>query len=109
MRAIGLPLVTAIFAGLLAGMALAVTPYSISQKNQEFHPKQIAIKSGETLRFINDDGELLHHVYLNSAAFKFDSGDQKPGSTFEIVFPVAGNFTVLCAIHPKMKLAVSVN
>ncbi len=99
----------AVTGGLLTGVALAAGPYPISQKNREFQPDQIAIKRGEALRFINDDGELLHHAYLTSPVFQFDSGDQKPGSSFEVVFPMAGNFTVRCAIHPKMKLVVKVN
>ena len=101
-------LVFAVLAGLFAGSAFAAGPYMISQKNREFQPKTVTIKVGEVLRFVNDDGELLHHAYLNSPAFKFDSGDQKPGSTFDVTFPAAGNFTVLCAIHPKMKLVVTV-
>lgn len=108
MRHIGFQIGAASLGGLLTGAALAVGPYQISQKNRQFQPDRITINRGQTLRFINDDGELLHHAYLKSPDFQFDSGDQKPGSTFEVAFPVAGQFTVLCAIHPKMKLLVSV-
>jgi plastocyanin len=103
------PIAAAIVCGLLAGAALGEGAHSISQKNREFQPKQIVIKRGEALRFVNDDGDLLHHAYLSSATFSFDSGDQKPRSTFDVAFPVAGDFTVLCAIHPKMKLVVHVD
>jgi plastocyanin len=95
--------------GILAGAALGADPYLITQKDQEFRPRQIVIRRGETLRFINDDGELLHHAYLSSDTFSFDSGDQQPGSQFDVVFYVAGDYTVLCGIHPKMKLAVHVS
>lgn len=94
--------------GLLAGAALGANPFLISQKEQEFRPREIMIKRGNTLRFVNDDGELLHHAYLNSDTFEFDSGDQQPGSQFDVVFSVGGDYTVLCGIHPKMKLAVHV-
>jgi plastocyanin len=107
-RNLGFQIVAASLGGLLAGAALAFGPYQISQKNRKFNPGEITINRGEALRFINDDGELLHHAYLKSPEFQFDSGDQKPGSKFEVVFPVAGHFTVLCAIHPKMKLVVTV-
>jgi plastocyanin len=99
---------TVIVAGMLAGTALGANLYSVSQKDQQFRPREIAIKRGETLRFINDDGELLHHAYLSSDTFSFDSGDQQPGSQFDVVFSVPGEYTVLCGIHPKMKLAVHV-
>lgn len=107
-KSAGAQIATAIVAGMLAGTALGAIPYSISQKGREFRPKEVAIKRGEALRFVNDDGELLHHAYLSSDTFNFDSGDQQPGSQFEVIFSVAGHYTVLCGIHPKMKLVVHV-
>lgn len=107
-KSAGVQIATAIVAGMLAGTALGAIPYSISQKGREFRPKEVAIKRGEALRFVNDDGELLHHAYLSSDTFNFDSGDQQPGSQFEVIFSVAGHYTVLCGIHPKMKLVVHV-
>ncbi|SCB31967.1 Plastocyanin [Bradyrhizobium shewense] len=104
----GFQMTAAIVGGLLAGAALGASPYVISQKDREFRPQEIVIKRGETIRFINDDGELLHHTYLSSDTFEFDSGDQQPGSQFDVVFSVAGDYTVLCGIHPKMKLGVHV-
>jgi plastocyanin len=104
----GLQIIAAIMGGLLAGAALGANPYTISQKDREFRPREIIVKRGETLRFINDDGELLHHAYLSSETFDFDTGDQQPGSRFDVVFSVAGDYTVLCGIHPKMKLGVHV-
>jgi plastocyanin len=101
-------IIAAMIAGMLAGAALGANPYSVSQKDRDFWPREISIKRGDALRFINDDGELLHHAYLSSDSFSFDSGDQQPGSKFEVVFPVPGDYTVLCGIHPKMKLAVHV-
>jgi plastocyanin len=92
--------------GTLVGLALP--QYTISQKGREFHPGQIAIKRGETIQIVNDDGDLLHHAYIDAKDFAFDSGDQQPGSRTDITFPVAGTFDVLCAIHPKMKLQVKV-
>jgi len=92
--------------GSLVG--LAVPQYSISQKGREFHPGEIAIKRGEAIQIVNDDADLLHHAYVDSDNFKFDSGDQAPGSVTAITFPVSGDFDVLCAIHPKMKLTVHV-
>lgn len=107
-KSAGVRIATAIVAGMLAGTALGAIPYSISQKDREFRPREVAIKRGEALRFVNDDGELLHHAYLSSDTFNFDSGDQQPGSQFEVIFSVAGHYTVLCGIHPKMKLVVHV-
>jgi plastocyanin len=108
----GAPVFAAIAAGLIAGVtagaAFGAGPYVISQKDRQFHPGSIALKRGEILRIVNDDGELLHHAYLTTDKFSFDSGDQKPGSRYDVVFPVTGNFTILCGIHPKMRLVVDV-
>jgi plastocyanin len=90
----------------LAGLAGA--QYIVSQKGREFTPDNVAIKRGEAVTIVNDDADLRHHAYIDSDKFKFDSGDQEPGSKTNIAFPVAGTFDVLCAIHPKMKLAVQV-
>jgi plastocyanin len=92
--------------GTLVGLALP--KYSVSQSGREFHPGEVAIKRGETIRIVNDDGDLLHHAYIDSKKFSFDSGDQEPGSKTDITFTAAGDFDVLCAIHPKMKLVVHV-
>ena len=103
-----------IFAAVVAGMGcgvltcLAAPKLFVSQKGREFHPVEINIKRGDTVQIVNDDGDLLHHAYVDSEKFTFDSGDQEPGSKTDIVFTVAGNFNVLCAIHPKMNLAVHV-
>jgi plastocyanin len=88
--------------------ASAVETYQIRQKGQQFNPGYLSIQRGQTIEIINDDGELIHHAYIDSKSFSFDSGDQEPGSTTDIVFSVSGNFVVLCGIHPKMRLDVVV-
>ncbi|MGN6460173.1 MAG: hypothetical protein ACTHLY_03120 [Pseudolabrys sp.] len=98
----------ALVAGAMTGLALAEVVQSVSQKGREFQPGDITIKRGQSIAIVNDDADLLHHAYLRTTAFSFDSGDQKPGSKFEVAFPTAGIFTVRCAIHPKMKLVVTV-
>jgi plastocyanin len=93
----------------LGSYALPALPqYTISQKDREFHPGEISITRGDTIQIVNDDGDLLHHAYVDSPSFSFDSGDQKPGSVTPVTFTVAGDFDVLCAIHPKMLLVVHV-
>jgi plastocyanin len=104
--AVGAAALIIIGLGTLVGLALP--QYSVSQKGREFNPGQITIKRGETIQIVNDDGDLLHHAYIDSEKFSFDSGDQQPGSKTDITFPVVGKFDVLCAIHPKMKLEVHV-
>jgi len=107
-RLLRMPVFAAIAAGLVVGTALGAGPYIISQKNRQFQPGEVTLRRGEVLRIINDDGQLIHHAYLTTEKFSFDSGDQQPGSHYDVVFPVTGTFTILCAIHPKMRLVVDV-
>lgn len=94
--------------GIGVGWTQQKLPYVVSQRGRAFHPGFLSIKQGETVRIVNDDGDLLHHAYIESDTFNFDSGDQLPGSQTDIMFSVPGTFNVLCGIHPKMKLIVIV-
>jgi plastocyanin len=105
-------------AGLLLGCGLLIAfwtlagaagaQYIVSQKGREFNPHELTLKRGEAITIVNDDADLRHHAYIDADNFKFDSGDQEPGSKTDITFTVAGTFDVLCAIHPKMLLVVHV-
>ncbi|MGN6569963.1 MAG: hypothetical protein ACTHLO_00935 [Pseudolabrys sp.] len=106
--AISLVLIAASLTGLGIMGSHAAQQYNVSQKGRLFHPDTLTIQKGETLVIVNDDGDLRHHAYIDSPTFSFDSGDQEPGSRATITIPVAGDFDVLCAIHPKMKLTVHV-
>jgi plastocyanin len=101
-------LTAAFSAGMGVLAALAKQNYVVSQKGRQFNPGEITINRGAMLEIVNDDGDLRHHAYVDSDTFKFDSGDQEPGSKTDVIFSVAGDFEVLCAIHPKMRLVVHV-
>jgi len=107
-RSIAIAFTAGALTALGSAVVFAVPDYTVSQKGREFHPGEITIKRGDTLKIANDDADLLHHAYIDSPAFSFDSGDQTPGTVTPITFTVAGNFNVLCAIHPKMLLVVHV-
>jgi len=95
-----------VIAGTLVGLALP--QLTISQKGREFHPGEITVNRGDSVQIVNDDADLIHHAYIDSPKLAFDSGDQEPGSKTQITFSAAGDFNVLCAIHPKMRLLVHV-
>ncbi|WP_019903657.1 hypothetical protein [Methylobacterium sp. 77] len=110
-RLTSLSLTFALFAVGGAAVALHATAgqvYRVSQKGRAFQPGALVVKKGETVQIVNDDGDLLHHAYVDTPTFQYDSGDQEPGGKAEIVFPIGGTFAVLCGIHPKMKLVVRV-
>ena len=99
---------------LLAAVALASLGASaqqviaVSQKKRAFQPSALEVNLGDTVVFVNDDGELLHHVYSRDSAFSFDIGEQAAGTQVPVRFSRRGTFDVRCYIHPRMLLRVTV-
>jgi plastocyanin len=81
---------------------------SISQKGRNFSQTSIAIKRGDIVTFVNDD-TVTHNVLSTDPGNEFNIGSQTPGVATPVTFDKAGDFTVFCAIHPRMKLQVRVN
>ena len=101
---LSLPLFSLVGAALVA----AADSPTISQYNRQFSPAQLQVPAGTTIHIVNDDN-VTHHVYVDAPAMQFDSGEQPVGKTVDVRFDRTGTFTVLCAIHPTMKLKVVVN
>ena len=93
---------------LLAFSALAVAAdHVITQKGRLFSVESISIKKGDTITFLNDD-TVPHNILSLSPGSEFNLGSQQPGASTPVTFNTAGEFNVICAIHPRMKLAVKV-
>ena len=92
---------------LIASVALAATVVAVVQKRRAFADQQLEIRTGDTLRFLNED-TFIHHVFVNSATMTYNSDEQEPGQSVEVRFPTPGTFLVRCQIHPKMALRVDV-
>jgi plastocyanin len=93
----------------LGGCAVAfAADRSISQKGRVFSETAITLKKGEAITFVNDDN-IAHNIFSQGPIQEFNLGTQSPGSSAPVTFSKAGEVTVLCAIHPRMKLVVTVN
>jgi plastocyanin len=93
---------------LLTAISVAqASEFRIAQKNQEFSQKEISIKVGDTIVFANEDN-VAHNVFSASENFEFDSMMQDVGKSSSVRFTKVGVFDIRCAIHPKMKLKVTV-
>lgn len=90
-----------------AALAAALEPLRVEQRAKTFEPDALTVTRGAVVR-INNDDPFIHHIYVDSPAFKFDSGDHRPGRIVEIRFDEPGTYVVQCAIHLKMRLHVSV-
>jgi plastocyanin len=98
-------LALAISTGLSVG-ALAANQM-IHQQGRVFSSESVTIKKGEALTFVNDD-TVPHNIISTSKGNEFNLGSQPPGTSTDVMFKEAGDVQVICAIHPRMKLAVKV-
>lgn len=101
------PAAAGLAVGLLTTPLFARGDGVVRQSKTSFMPRAVTIARGDSVAITNED-PFLHHIYVDSPSFKFDSGEQKPGQTVTLRFPVAGRFVAQCAIHLKMQLTVDV-
>lgn len=80
---------------------------TINQKNLKFIPTVIAIMTGATVDFPNND-KSWHNVYSKGGANDFDLGLYAPGKTRSKQFDKAGVSRILCNAHPDMEAFVVV-
>jgi len=95
-------------ASLLVAGQDASDPVTIGQKNRTFSKPEITVKVGEKIRFENDDA-VVHNVFSSSPGHEFNLKTQKPGQKSELSFDKEGTVEVRCAIHPTMKLRITVS
>lgn len=95
-------------AGLFAaGAAGAGQEHVVSQKNKSFSVRKLAVKAGDSVRFVNDDS-FAHNVFSLSAPKSFDLGSFGNGGAKSVTFDKPGTVEVECAVHPAMRLEIEV-
>lgn len=77
----------------------------VSQQKRSFGVRELRLKAGDEVVFVNDD-YYGHNVYSEGA--EFDIGLQDPGESRTVTFETAGEYSVRCRIHPRMRLTVVV-
>jgi plastocyanin len=85
----------------------APTSHRIEQKAREFSMREITVRPGDKIEFCNSD-DVTHNVFSRSAANAFNIKTQMPGNSSIVEFKSEGVTEVRCAIHPAMKLIVTV-
>ncbi|MDF1791137.1 MAG: plastocyanin/azurin family copper-binding protein [Thalassobaculaceae bacterium] len=100
---------TGVGAGIGAGVgvAWAATEHVVIQKHRSFRPGEVTVKAGDTVAFLNDDF-YDHNVYSETPGSIFNIGVQTRGETTRVTLEQPGTVDILCRIHPKMKLVVTV-
>ena len=82
-------------------------PVVIKQAGKAFSERKLSVTVGESVAFLNDD-DVTHNVYSRSDTLTFDLGAQPPGDEQTLVFDTPGKVKIRCAVHPRMKLDVTV-
>ncbi|HXZ25475.1 MAG TPA: plastocyanin/azurin family copper-binding protein [Nitrospiria bacterium] len=105
MRTLLFAAVLTMFGGAVAAWANQLT---VSQANTSFSIESLTVKPGDTVVFENKDSK-THNIQIVSADGSVDDkGLQKPGQDVKATLNAAGEYKVRCAIHPKMKMVITV-
>jgi len=73
----------------------------LDQRNLAFSPTVVAVSTGSTVRFPNND-RVLHNVFSFRDGKKFDLGLYPVGQVRDVKFDHAGVSRLFCNIHPGM-------
>ena len=99
--------VTAALAVLLLATQAQAAEHVVSQKGRAFSVKQLTVKQGDSIKFVNED-PFAHNVFSLSETKSFDLGSHGTGTSKSVVMDKAGTVEVECAVHPDMKMVVDV-
>ena len=99
-------LATCVLLGAVAHAAVA-EDVRIEQRDKRFSATRLTVKTGDLVTFVNND-EAMHNVYSATQGFSFDLGGQDPGEETTVRLSKPGVVDIRCAIHPKMKLKITV-
>lgn len=98
---------TVLIALSMGAVAAHAAEFDISQKNKAFSASVLEIKTGDSVNFVNAD-PFFHNVFSLSDAKTFDLGSYPTGQARQVTFNQPGNVEVECAIHPEMKMTITV-
>ena len=100
---------------VLIGIVAWATPalaanLSVFQKNLTFSTASLTLQPGDRMTIHNADN-VTHNITVRGAGEDANSDDlglQKPGGDVSYVFQARGIYTVVCSIHPRMRMVVTV-
>jgi plastocyanin len=79
----------------------------VHQKGRVFSVGTLILARGEQVVFLNDD-TVPHNIMSDTPGSVFDLGSQSPGSATPVSFDNIGDVAVLCAIHPRMQMTITI-
>ena len=97
-------------AAVLAAAALPAAAQGVVEvriDKYQFVPKEVRVKPGTTVKWINDEKRTSHSVLFTGAG-GFESERMFPGESWERVFDKPGTYPYTCGPHPEMNGVVEV-
>jgi amicyanin len=91
-------------AALFASSARAAD-IEVKIDNFTFNPKQVTVKAGDTVTWINHD-DIPHTVTSKTMAFRSKAMDTD--DKFSFTFATPGSYAYFCSLHPHMTGSVVV-
>lgn len=105
MKTLALCLLAALVSGV-AGLALAAE-HVVDIRDSKFVPEISRIKTGDTVRWINQERRTSHSILFLGAG-GFESERFFPGDSWQRTFDKPGRYEHSCGPHPEMKGVVEV-
>lgn len=98
------PPVAVVYLEADGGKAASSSPKQVVQKDMSFVPALLAVQTGTTVEFPNEDGT-YHNIFSYSPAKRFDLGRYRPEERPipSVVFDKPGLITLRCDIHEHMR------
>jgi plastocyanin len=81
--------------------------FTLRQSKKTFQPRVLAITTGSTVKFPNDDS-VFHNVFSLNRPEPFDLGLYRAGAWKSQTFTAPGIYRVFCDIHPQMAAVIVV-
>jgi plastocyanin len=101
-------IVAVVVSGMVGPTALALAAnYTVHQNGRTFLSEFSSVRKGQAITFLNDD-TVPHNVFSTTSGNEFNLGSQSPGASTDVTFTKAGEVEVICAIHPRMRMIISV-
>ena len=92
---------------VVAWSPLAAQDNVVRQAGNAFEPGEMTVPAGTVVQFLNND-TVAHNVFSRTLNNEFQLSLIPPGASGQHRFARAGVVEVRCAVHPRMRLNVTV-
>lgn len=109
MTAPRVPAIRVLLAALLFGAAAIghASEHVVEIREQKFQPDSLRIKTGDTVRWVNQEKRTSHSVLFKGTP-SLESERLFPGEAWSRRFDASGTFPYTCGPHPEMLGAIEV-